>query len=128
MRVALEWQGYVVDTFDEPEIVFRQFSARKYDVVIIGARMKGFELASMIHDKDKGVKIILMGKPNFDKGFEKAGIATKIDVFMRQPRGVTKLVSHIEALLKQRKRELVSSITAAMVPIIAMSSETVSLL
>lgn len=131
MRTALEWQGYVVDIFDQPEVAIKHFSARKYDVAIIDARMptiSGFELARMICEIDKNTRIILMSASDLNKEeFDKSDIASKIDAFMKKPRGIMKLISHTEALLKHRQQGLAALAASAIASLIALSCELVAL-
>lgn len=130
LRAALQWRGYAVDMFDGPEVALQHFSASKYDIAIISSRkmptLSSCELVQMIHDADKNTRIILMSESNLDrKELEKSGIASKIDAFMRKPRGIVKLISHIEALLKHKRQELAGLITFAVTSLFALSGEVV---
>jgi DNA-binding response OmpR family regulator len=130
MRTALEWRGYIVDIFDRPEIALLHFSARKYDIAIIDAKMpkiSGFELVRMIYDVDKNTRIILMSDSDLEREeFEKSEIASKIDAFMKKPRGIMKLISHIEALLKHKKKALAALLMSAVTSLMALSFEVIT--
>jgi two-component system, OmpR family, response regulator ChvI len=137
LRTALQLQGYKVDMFDQPEIAFQRFSASKYDVAIVGAKIMpaspttiigGFELVRMIYKADKNTRILLMSESNFNwEDLEKSGIASKVDAFIKKPRGVMKLVSHIEALLKHERQEFAALITFAITTsLIGLADEIVS--
>ncbi|WP_148699309.1 response regulator [Candidatus Nitrososphaera evergladensis] len=118
------------DIFDRPEIALRHFSARKYDIAIIDAKMpkiSGFELVRLIYGVDKNTRIILMSDSDLEREeFEKSEIASKVDAFMKKPRGIMKLISHIEALLKHKRRELAALVASAGASLMALSFEVVT--
>jgi DNA-binding NtrC family response regulator len=109
MRALLQQKGYDVDTFVEPELALKKFSAGKYDVVIADVKMpkiSGLQFARMIDSIDEKTKIILMTAFNVKKEeFEKVMPSTRIDAFIKRPIGVPKLLDHVEALCNHKRQD-----------------------
>jgi DNA-binding response OmpR family regulator len=106
-RAALEQYGFQVDTFTDPEQALAHFSPERYSVVISDIRMpnlSGFELARKIDALDKDAKIILMSAFHMTREeFEKVLPSTRVDVFIKKPVGMTKLMDHLSVLLGNYK-------------------------
>ncbi|AIF82293.1 hypothetical protein NTE_00211 [Candidatus Nitrososphaera evergladensis SR1] len=90
-------------------------------------KISGFELVRLIYGVDKNTRIILMSDSDLEREeFEKSEIASKVDAFMKKPRGIMKLISHIEALLKHKRRELAALVASAGASLMALSFEVVT--
>ena len=100
-RAALERYGYAIDAFTDPLKALQAFCRGRYKVVIIDAKMReisGFEFARKIDGIDKEAKIIMMATfPISKQDFERSS-PTRIDVFIKKPVGMTKLMDHLSVL------------------------------
>ncbi len=106
-RTALEHYGYHVDIFTDAEQALAHFSPGLYNVVISDIRMpkiSGFEFARKIDGIDKDTKIVLMTAFHMTKEeFDKVMPSTRVDVFIKKPIGMTKLLDHLSVLLGNYK-------------------------
>ena len=58
--LALEKDGFIVDTYNDPVIALGDFKSDLYDLLLLDIRlpnMDGFELYDKIREKDKRVKV-----------------------------------------------------------------------
>jgi DNA-binding response OmpR family regulator len=102
-RLALEYHGFKVDTFNDSEEVLSNFKPDYYDLVILDIKMPkmdGFELYDELKKKDSDVKIcFLTASELYYKEFRKKEYnALDKNLFIRKPidnEGLLKEVNRI---------------------------------
>jgi CheY-like chemotaxis protein len=103
-RMSLEYYGFKVDTFNEPEKALSSFKPGYYDLIILDIKMPkmdGFELYRKIKEKDPNVKAcFLTASELYYKEFRsKEYHALDKELFIRKP-------IENEGLIKEIKRRI----------------------
>jgi DNA-binding response OmpR family regulator len=63
LRMALEYAGFTVHTFNDPVLALESFKPNLYDLVILDVMMQkinGFELYDQINKMDPGIKVCFL--------------------------------------------------------------------
>ena len=97
--IALEKDGFIVDTYNDPLIAFGDFKGDLYDLVLLDIRlphMDGFELYDKIRNMDRRVKVCFISgyQMNF-LALREQGLQT--DCFIPKPIELRDLVRRINA-------------------------------
>jgi two-component system, OmpR family, response regulator ChvI len=105
LKMALQVNGFVVDTYNDPLLVLSIFKANSYDLLLIDINMpeiNGFELYTKLQQIDQKVKICFITA--FDHLYyeEFTRIFPKINVncFVRKPVTINALARVIKAELQ----------------------------
>ena len=99
--LALQKDGFIVDTFNDPLIALGDFKADLYDLVLLDVKlpkMDGFELYDKIREIDRRVKVC------FISGYQMNYLALReqglqIDCFISKPIKIEDLLKKINAEL-----------------------------
>ena len=99
--LALEKDGFIVDTYNDPVIALGDFKSDLYDLLLLDIRlpnMDGFELYDKIREKDKRVKVCFVSgyQMNF-MALREQGLQT--DCIISKPIELEDLVKKINAEL-----------------------------
>jgi DNA-binding response OmpR family regulator len=102
-RLALEYHGFKVDTFNDSEEVLSNFKPDYYDLVILDIKMPkmdGFELYDELKKKDSDVKICFLTASElyYEEFRKKEYNALDKNLFIRKPidnEGLLKEVNRI---------------------------------
>ena len=99
--IALQKDGFIVDTYNDPEIAISNFKIDLYDLVLVDVRllnMDGFELHDKIRDIDRRVKVCFMSKYQVNYlALREQGL--QIDCFISKPIELRELVRKINVEL-----------------------------
>lgn len=99
--LAIQKDGFIVDTYNDPLIVLSNFKTDLYDLILLDIKlpnMDGFELYEKIRDMDKRVKVC------FISGYQMNYLALReqgleIDCFISKPVKIEDLLKRINAEL-----------------------------
>lgn len=99
--LAIQKDGFIVDTYNDPLIVLSNFKTDLYDLILLDIKlpnMDGFELYEKIRDMDKRVKVC------FISGYQINYLALReqgleIDCFISKPVKIEDLLKRINAEL-----------------------------
>lgn len=99
--LAIQKDGFIVDTYNDPLTVLSNFKTDLYDLVLLDIKlpnMDGFELYDKIRDMDKKVKVC------FISGYQMNYLALReqgleIDCFISKPIKIEDLLKRINAEL-----------------------------
>lgn len=99
--LAIQKDGFIVDTYNDPLIVLSNFKTDLYDLILLDIKlpnMDGFELYDKIRDMDKRVKVC------FISGYQMNYLALReqgleIDCFIPKPVKIEDLLKRINAEL-----------------------------
>jgi DNA-binding response OmpR family regulator len=99
--LAIQKDGFIVDTYNDPLTVLSNFKTDLYDLVLLDIKlpnMDGFELYDKIRDMDKKVKVC------FISGYQMNYLALReqgleIDCFISKPVKIEDLLKRINAEL-----------------------------
>ena len=99
--LALEKDGFIVDTYNDPVIALGDFKSDLYDLLLLDIRlpnMDGFELYDKIREKDRRVKVCFISgyQMNF-LALREQGLQT--DCIISKPIELEDLVKKINAEL-----------------------------
>ena len=103
--MALEYNGFAVDTFIDPQLALSNFRANLYDLLIIDIKMpkmSGFDLYREIKKIDNKVKVCFLTAfgegyyEDFKKQFPDSASAD----FIRKPIAIDDLVKKVKAKLE----------------------------
>jgi DNA-binding response OmpR family regulator len=102
--LALEYHGFKVDTFNDPEGVLSNFKPDYYDLVILDIKMPkmgGFELYDELKKKDSDAKIcFLTASELYYKEFrEKEYHALDKNLFIRKPIDNEELLKEVNRIM-----------------------------
>ncbi|MEO9295631.1 MAG: response regulator [Nitrososphaera sp.] len=109
LKIALEYHGYRVDIFSDPQKALSEYEPMRYDLALIDLRMSGlsgFELYDKLAQMDEDMAVFFM------TGYDYSNVAhlqcryphISSDHYIRKPLDVEKLIK----LIKKRMQELPS--------------------
>ena len=102
LKVGLEAKGFKVDAYNDPTVALSKFRAGTFDIAILDIRMpkmSGFELYREMTKVDRKTKILFLTA--FDvhrEEFEKMFPDVKVEIFLKKPITIAKLVSRLKEL------------------------------
>jgi DNA-binding response OmpR family regulator len=102
--LALEYHGFKVDTFDDPQEALSSYKSDYYDLVILDIKMPkmdGFELYDEIKKKDPKAKIcFLTASELYYEEFRKKGYhAIDKNLFIRKPIENEELLKEVNRIM-----------------------------
>ncbi len=107
LKVTLEQRGFLVDVFNDPEVVLIKFKPYFYDLLLIDVNMphmNGFKLYCEIKRKDAYVKACLFtAYEAYYETLRKEFPKLEICCFIQKPIGIDCLVSKINKSLLESK-------------------------
>jgi DNA-binding response OmpR family regulator len=102
-RMVLESNGFLVDTFNDPQGALSNFKADLYDLLLIDIKMpkmNGFELYQEIEKIDDKVKVcFITAFEVYYKSLRELFPVTKVDCFIKKPVTSDELVERIRTEL-----------------------------
>ena len=102
-RMGLESNGFIVDTFNEPQEALSNFKAGLYDLLLIDIKMpkmNGFELCQEIEKIDNRVKVcFITAYEVYYKSLRELFPAANVDCFIKKPITTDELVERIRTEL-----------------------------
>ena len=102
-RVSLESNGFIVDTFNDPEEALSNFKAELYDLLLIDIKMpkmNGFELYQEIAKVDDRAKVcFITAFEVYYKSLRELFPRTNVDCFIKKPITTDELVQRIRTEL-----------------------------
>jgi DNA-binding NtrC family response regulator len=108
IKMGLEREGFIVDTFTEPQTALDHFKPDYYAMVITDIRMpvmSGFELYRELKKKDEKIKVAFMTAFEiYESEFNKVFKNTEVKLFFKKP-------VRISDLMTSMKEELSHEIT-----------------
>ena len=104
--LALEYHGYKVDSFNDPQEALSKFKPGSYDLIILDIKMPkmdGFELYHKIKKKDNNAKVcFLTASELYYEEFRKEEYcALDRNLFIQKPIDNEDLVKEINKMLKK---------------------------
>ena len=103
LRISLEDNGFVVDTFNDPEEALSNFKAGLYDLLLIDVKMpkmNGFELYREIEKIDNKAKVcFITAFEVYYKSLRELFPTTKVDCYIKKPITTDELVQRIKTEL-----------------------------
>jgi two-component system, OmpR family, response regulator ChvI len=103
LRIGLENNGFVVDTFNDPQEALSNFKAGLYDLLLIDVKMpkmNGFELYREIAKIDNKVKVcFITAFEVYYKSLRELFPTTKVDCYIKKPITTDDLVQRIKTEL-----------------------------
>jgi DNA-binding response OmpR family regulator len=105
LKMGLEENGFVVDTYNDPLDVISNFKADSYDLLLLDIKMpkmNGFELYNKLHQIDEKAKIcfITAYELYYDE-FKRVFPKIKVECFIRKPVSINNLARVIKDELQQ---------------------------
>jgi two-component system, OmpR family, response regulator ChvI len=105
LKVALEEEGFKVDTFDDPIMALENFKKRSYDLLILDIKipkMNGFELYREIKKIDNKIKVCFLTASEMESGAHQDMFDT-LDAacFVRKPIENKELIARINKIINQ---------------------------
>ena len=98
-RMGLESNGFLVDTFNDPQGALSNFKAQLYDLLLIDIKMpkmNGFELYQEIAKIDDKVKVcFITAFEVYYKSLRELFPSMKVDCFIKKPIATDDLVQRI---------------------------------
>ena len=102
-RMGLESNGFIVDTFNDPEGALSNFKAGLYDLLLIDIKMpkmNGFELYQEIEKIDNRVKVcFITAFEVYYKSLRELFPTMNVDCFIKKPITTDELVERISTEL-----------------------------
>ena len=103
--LALEYHGFKVDTFNDPQEALSKFKPGSYDLIILDIKMPkmdGFELYHEIKKKDNNAKVCFLTASElyYEEFRNKEYRALDRNLFIRKPIDNEDLVKEINKMLK----------------------------
>ncbi|HZC47418.1 MAG TPA: response regulator [Nitrososphaeraceae archaeon] len=104
--LALEYHGYKVDSFNDPQEALSKFKPGSYDLIIIDIKMPkmdGFELYHEIKKKDNNAKVCFLTASElyYEEFRKKEYSALDRNLFIQKPIGNEDLIKEINKMLKK---------------------------
>lgn len=103
LRIGLENNGFVVDTFNDPQEALSNFKAGLYDLLLIDVKMpkmNGFELYREIEKMDNKAKVcFITAFEVYYKSLRELFPTTKVDCYIKKPITTDELVQRIKTEL-----------------------------
>jgi DNA-binding response OmpR family regulator len=104
--LALEYHGFKVDTFNDPQEALSKFKPGSYDLIILDIKMPkmdGFELYHEIKKKDNNAKVCFLTASElyYEEFRKKEYCALDRDLFIRKPIDNEDLVKEINKMIKK---------------------------
>jgi len=102
LKVGLEGKGFKVDAYNDPTVALSKFRPGTFDIAILDIRMpkmSGFELYREMTKVDSKTQILFLTA--FDvhrEEFEKMFPDVKVEIFLKKPITIAKLVSRLKEL------------------------------
>jgi DNA-binding response OmpR family regulator len=103
-RLALEYHGFKVDTFNDPQEVLSNYKPSYYDLVILDIKMPkmdGFQLYDEMRKKDQGAKVcFLTASELYYEQFRKREYdAIDKNLFIRKPIENEELLKEVNRII-----------------------------
>ena len=107
--LALEYHGFKVDSFNDPQEALSKFEPGLYDLVILDIKMPkmdGFELYHEIKKKDSNAKVCFLTASElyYEEFRKKEYYALDRNMFIRKPIDNEELVKEINKMIKRQDR------------------------
>ena len=107
--LALEYHGFKVDAFNDPQEALAKFEPGLYDLVILDIKMPkmdGFELYHEIKKKDNNAKVCFLTASElyYEEFRKKEYYALDRNMFIRKPIENEELVKEINKMIKRQDR------------------------
>ena len=104
--LALEYHGYKVDSFNDPQEALSKFKPGSYDLIILDIKMPkmdGFELYHEIKKKDNNSKVCFLTASElyYEEFRNKEYRALDRNLFIRKPIDNEDLVKEINKMIKK---------------------------
>ena len=104
--LALEYHGFKVDSFNDPQEALSKFKPGSYDLIIIDIKMPqmdGFELYHEIKKKDNNAKVCFLTASElyYEEFRKKEYCALDRNLFIQKPIGNEDLIKEINKMLKK---------------------------
>ena len=104
--LALEYHGFRVDSFNDPQEALAKFEPGLYDLVILDIKMPkmdGFELYHEIKKKDSNAKVCFLTASElyYEEFRKKEYYALDRDMFIRKPIENEELVKEMNKMIKK---------------------------
>ena len=104
--LALEYHGFKVDSFNDPQEALSKFKPGSYDLIILDIKMPkmdGFELYHEIKKKDNNAKICFLTASElyYEEFRKKEYCALDRNLFIQKPIDNEDLVKEINKMLKK---------------------------
>jgi DNA-binding response OmpR family regulator len=104
--LALEYYGYKVDSFNDPQEALSKFKPGSYDLIILDIKMPkmdGFELYHEIKKKDNNAKVCFLTASElyYEEFRNKEYRALDRNLFIRKPIDNEDLVKEINKMIKK---------------------------
>jgi DNA-binding response OmpR family regulator len=105
--LALEYHGFKVDSFNDPQEALSKFEPGLYDLVILDIKMPkmdGFELYHEIKRKDNNAKVCFLTASElyYEEFRKKEYYALDRNMFIRKPIENEELVKEINKMIKRQ--------------------------
>jgi DNA-binding response OmpR family regulator len=105
--LALEYHGFKVDSFNDPQEALSKYAPGLYDLVILDVKMpkmSGFELYHEIKKKDKNANVCFLTASElyYEEFRERKYCALDRNLFIRKPIENEKLVKEINKMIKKK--------------------------
>jgi DNA-binding response OmpR family regulator len=105
-RLALEYHGFKVDSFNDPHLALSKYRPGSYDLVILDIKMPkmdGFELYHEIKKKDNNANICFLTASElyYEEFRKKEYCALDRNLFIRKPIENEELVKQITKMIKR---------------------------
>jgi DNA-binding response OmpR family regulator len=106
-RMSLEYYGFEVDTFNDPEEALTKFKPGSYDLVILDIKMPkmdGFELYHEIKKKDNNANICFLTASElyYEEFRKKEYYALDKNLFIRKPIDNEELLKEVNRIMTYR--------------------------
>jgi DNA-binding response OmpR family regulator len=104
--LALEYHGFKVDSFNDPQEALSKFKPGSYDLIILDIKMPkmdGFELYHEIKKKDNNAKVCFLTASElyYEEFRKKEYCALDRNLFIQKPIDNEDLVKEINKMLKK---------------------------
>ena len=102
LKIGLESEGFRVDAYNDPIVALSNFKINKFDIAILDIRMpkmSGFELYREMTKVDGRTKVLfLTAFEVYREEFAKMFPDVKVEIFLKKPITIAKLVSRLREL------------------------------